>query len=126
MEKPTRTAMMLSAVMAPGAGQFVQRRWLAGAFFLITFLICLVCLLVEVVRPMVANILISLDVAEHKSNAALVRFRTGPILTWLGLSVLMYVISLLDTALAYARQCRQWARQQSRLWMSPGAPGNPS
>jgi hypothetical protein len=39
MEKPpTRIPMLLSAFVCPGAGQFMQRRWLAGAVFSSGFL----------------------------------------------------------------------------------------
>ncbi|MBU4200389.1 MAG: hypothetical protein KKE37_12450 [Verrucomicrobia bacterium] len=119
MEKPTKTAIMLSAVMAPGAGQFVQRRWVVGAFFLIAFLVCLVFLLVEIVWPMAANILASLDFAERKPDVVLVKYRVAPILAWSGLSLVVYLAGLLDTAAAYYRQCREWSRQHSRLWTEP-------
>ena len=122
MEKPTKTAIMLSAVMAPGAGQFVQRRWVAGAFFLIAFLVCLVFLLVAIVRPMVANILASLDFAERKPDVALMQFRVAPILVWLGLSLVVYLAGLMDTAAAYYRQCRRWSGQRARMWVPPILP----
>ena len=115
MNKPTRTAILLSAVISPGAGQFVQRRWAAGTVHLIVFLICIVFFLVEIIRPMATNILISIDIAANNSDAALVNFRVGHILLWLGLSLAVYLASLLDTAAAYYRQCRQWAQQRLPL-----------
>jgi len=115
MNKPTRTAIILSAVMPPGTGQFVQRRWMAGTIYLTAFLICIVFFLVEIIRPMVTNILISIDVAANKSDAALVNFRVGQILIWFGLALAVYLASLLDTTAAYYRQCRQWAQQRSPL-----------
>lgn len=122
MQKPAKTAIFLSAVMAPGAGQFVQRRWVAGAFFLIMFLVCLVFLLVEIMVPMVKNVLIILDFAEHKSDLPLIKFRVAPILAWLGFSLVIYFASLMDTTAAYYRQRRDWARQHSRLWAAPMPP----
>jgi len=122
MDKPTKTAIMLSAFVSPGVGQFVQRRWVAGAIYLVAFLVCLVLLLFEIIRPMVNNILISIDFAAHKSDLPLLKFRMIPILSWLGLSLVLYLASLLDTAAAYYRQCREVARQYSRLRAAPLPP----
>ncbi len=115
MQKPTKTALYLSAFMAPGAGQFFQRRWTAGAIFLGLFLVCLVCLLMEIIRPMAYNILAAIDYAEHQSNLDLVEFRVLAILAWLGLSLAVYLAGLLDTWRGYARQCREWSGQYVRL-----------
>lgn len=124
MNKPTRTAIILSAVISLGTGQFVQHRWIAGTVYLIAFLICIVFFLVEIIRPMATNILISIDLAANKSDAALVNFRVGQILIWFGLSLAVYLASLLDTTAAYYRQCRQWAQQ--RLPLMPAAPSRNS
>ncbi len=119
MNKPSKAAMMLSAFMAPGAGQFLQRRWTAGSLFLAAFLLCFIVLLVEILRPMVANILISIEWAARNTKAPLVEFRTARILGWLGASLGVYLTGLFDTWAAHRRQGREWARQHSRLRAPP-------
>ncbi|NLB59980.1 MAG: hypothetical protein GX806_02730 [Lentisphaerae bacterium] len=104
---------MFSALVAPGAGQFMQRRWLAGAFFLTAFLICLLFLLSEVLVPMVENILISIKFAEQATTLPLVPFRVVRIVGWGGLARLVYVSGLLETALVHLRRRRAWTRQQT-------------
>lgn len=119
MQKPTKTAFYLSALMAPGAGQFFQRRWAAGAIYLGLFLVCFVFFLAEIIRPMAKNILIAIDFAAQKSDLPFERFRVVPILVWLGLSVAVYLAGLLDTWGGYARQSRAWRRQAARLRTTP-------
>jgi len=77
MNKPTRTAILLSAVISPGAGQFVQRRWAAGTVHLIVFLICIVFFLVEIIRPMATNILISIDLDSQKFSGGCQPLKAG-------------------------------------------------
>lgn len=122
MQKPSKTAIMLSAIMAPGAGQFLQRRWAAGAFFLIAFLICLVCLALEIIAPLLKNVVISMDFAARTSDQPFVKFRVVAILAWLGLSLVVYFAGLIDTAAAYYRQCRQWSEERVRQWAAPLPP----
>ena len=119
MNKPAKTAIYLSAFVAPGAGQLVQRRWAAGALYLGLFLVCLIFLLAEIIRPLAKNIMIAIDFAAHKSDLPLERFRAIPILVWLGLSLAVYLAGLLDTWRGYACQCREWAGQYSRLRPAP-------
>ncbi len=118
----TKTALLLSALVAPGAGQFVQRRPAAGVFYLSVFLISLVFLILEVVRPLAANILISIDFAEHKQAAPFVAFRLGRILGWLGLALLVYLAGLLDTARVY--YCRRRHRVNAPNAVGSERPGD--
>ncbi len=119
MNKPTKTAIMLSAIVSPGAGQFLQRRWLAGSVYLAAFLLCMIFLMIEIIRPMLANILISIDYAARVSDQPFQDYRVIHILAWLGLGLAVYLGGLLDTWMAYTRQCREWAMQHSRLRAVP-------
>jgi uncharacterized metal-binding protein len=126
LEKPTKSAIYLSALMAPGAGQIAQLRWLAGAIYLTVFLIVAVFFLVEILRPMVNNIMLTIEYAANLTQAPLAEYRIGRILIWLGLMLAVYLASLLDTWAGYARQCREWARQHSRLPPIPSLKENPN
>ena len=103
-----RLAIFLSAAACPGAGHFVQRRWILGALYLTAFIACLGLTLLAVVVPLMANLRITLDLAEKGSSEP---FRVIPllkVLTWFGLSALVYLAALVDI-IAYAR--RQARRQ---------------
>jgi hypothetical protein len=54
--KSDRTPMMLSAFVCPGAGQFLQKRWIAGALYSVLFTIFSLILVFEVFKPMFHNI----------------------------------------------------------------------
>ena len=60
-----RVPLILSAFFCPGAGQFMQRRWIAAVFFSVTFLIFAALVMVEVLRPMFHNVTVALDWASE-------------------------------------------------------------
>ena len=112
-----RLAIFLSAAVCPGAGHFVQRRWILGMLYLAAFLACLVMMLFSVaavIVPWIINQRIALDFAETGSNAP---FRTVPLpkimealkelLIWLGLTVLVWLAALVDISTYARRQVRR-------------------
>jgi len=60
-----RLAIFLSCAVCPGAGHFVQRRWIIGALFLAAFTACLVMMLLAVVVPLMMNLRIALDLRKR-------------------------------------------------------------
>ena len=103
-----RLAIFLSAAVCPGAGHFVQRRWVLGALYLAVFVACLVMTLLAVVVPLMMNLRITMDFAEKGSSETFRAISVGKLLAWFGLTVLVYLAALVDI-LAYAR--RQARRQ---------------
>ena len=103
-----RLAMFLSCVVCPGAGHFVQRRWIMGVMYLVAFVACLVMMLLAVIVPLIMNLRISLDFAEKGGSAPLRVISLFKVLIWFGLSVLVYLAALVDI-IAYA--CRQTRRR---------------
>jgi len=97
-----RLAILLSAAVCPGAGHFVQRRWVRGALFLVVFVACLVMLLLAVVVPLLMNLQITLDFAEKGSSEDYRAVSIMEVLVWFGLTVLVYLAALVDIV-AYAR-----------------------
>ena len=112
MKLTERHAMLLSALVMPGLGQFMQQRWLAGLFFSVAFLICFVALAMETLVPLFANIKASIDMAEG-ANVPLRELRIATILIWLALALLIYFGSLLDAWLAEQRLRR--LREQQKV-----------
>jgi len=99
----TRLAIFLSAAACPGAGHFVQRRWILGALYLAAFLACLGLTILAVIVPLMMNLRITLDFAEKGSSEPFRVISMVKVLTWFGLSVLVYLAALVDI-IAYARR----------------------
>jgi hypothetical protein len=66
--KSDRTPMMLSAFIYPGAGQFLQKRWIAGTLYSVLFTIFSLVLIFEVFKPMFRNINVALNWAASQQN----------------------------------------------------------
>lgn len=106
-EESSRIAIYLSALVWPGAGQFAQKRWLAGTFYAVVFLACIVFLFRAILTPLFWNLRM---LAEYSGKAGTLVFRPIPvaeIMVWLGLSVPVYLGSLLDAVVFYKRQRKQ-------------------
>jgi len=103
---PSRLPIYLSALLMPGAGQFLQRRWLSAFFFAMAFLVCFgffAVVLVHYVMGFLKDVLGSGD----RPPMPLMR-----ILLPVGLSLVLYIIGLCDTYLAYLRECRVWGERR--------------
>ncbi|MDP2991268.1 MAG: hypothetical protein Q8O57_11980 [Kiritimatiellota bacterium] len=98
-----RLAIFLSCAVCPGAGHFVQRRWIVGALYGAAFVACLVMTLLAVVVPLMMNLRIALDFAEKGSGEIYRTISIIKVLIWFGLAVLVYLAALLDIS-AYARR----------------------
>ena len=102
-----RLAIFLSCAVCPGAGHFVQRRWIIGALFLAAFTACLVMMLLAVVVPLMMNLRIALDFAEKGRSAIFRTISLVKVLTWFGLTVLVYLAALVDIIAYVRRQARR-------------------
>lgn len=98
-------ALIFSGLFCPGAGQFLQRRWLPGLLFSLLFLGCTVFLVVRVVVMVSHNLHVALDLGTDPTA----EFDTVPltvILSPLGLALVVYVVSLVDVVVANRRARR--------------------
>ena len=66
--KADRTPLMLSAFIYPGAGQFLQKRWIAGTLYSVLFTIFSLILIFEVFKPMFRNVNVALNWAASQQN----------------------------------------------------------
>ena len=109
-EKPSRLALYLSALVFPGAGQFAQKRWLAGIFYAVAFSICFIFLIIAIFAPMFWNLRLAIEFADTGKGDAFHPISFAKIFLWLGLSALIYLAGLLDTFVYFRRQCRRRLR----------------
>lgn len=100
----TRVAILLSTLGCPGLGQWVQRRWVIGSFFLTVFLGCVTMLFVVILVPLFANLNAILSFAEHGENRPLQPIPFVRILIWLSLSLVVYGANVADVITAGRRQ----------------------
>lgn len=100
-----RLAILFSAVVFPGAGQFIQKRWLTGLVFAALFAAGVVFLLITIFEPLIWNLRALVELA---GTGKLVDLRPPPwgrIFAWFGFLLLVYAAGLLDTFLYNKRRC---------------------
>jgi len=105
---PSRLPIYLSALLMPGAGQFLQRRWLSAFFFSLTFLVCFVIFAVVLVQYAMGCMKALFGGGDYPLFSL---FMTHMLLP-LGLSIVIYIAGLCDTYLAYLRECRVWGERK--------------
>lgn len=91
--------VVLSAVVFPGVGQFVQRRWVAGAVWVIVFGAAFVWLLARCFAVLKAYYDLAFDFNHADGGAPSAAAIVAPFLV----SMVVYVANLVDTAMAGRR-----------------------
>jgi len=109
-----RLAIFLSAA-CPGAGHFVQRRWILGALYLAAFVACLVMTLLAAIVPQMMNLRITLDFAEKGSCEPFRVISLVKVLTWFGLSAMVYLAALVDVIVYARRQARRRLDERRKI-----------
>jgi hypothetical protein len=106
---PSRTPVMMSALGYPGAGQFMQKRWLAGLLYGLAFTAGFVAFAVYMFRIIAAFYSLGLDF-ENAAPPAHLPVR-GAVFS-LAAALAVYAAALADTYAAYRRACTTWARRK--------------
>lgn len=106
--RPTRWPVAMSALMYPGLGQFVQKRWAAGAVFLVGFSACAIMFGVAAFRVLKAYYSLGFNFSTFETPDTSI----APLLVWFGISMFVYLANIFDAFLGYQRTCRQWAREK--------------
>jgi hypothetical protein len=95
--KSDRTPMMLSAFIYPGAGQFLQKRWIAGGLYSLLFTIFSLILIFEVFKPMFNNLTVVLNWAASQQNDQ--QFEgislTKVVVSFIGM-IIVYIVNIVD------------------------------
>ena len=100
-EKTAKYPIFLSAAVYPGTGQIFQRRITVGIFFIITFSITFIAFLI-----LMGSIIFDFyslgfncDNAQVNADPPL-----APAISAFGVTLLIYIINIIDTHVAYRRQ----------------------
>lgn len=110
--KPSKTPVYLSAVLFPGAGQFAQRRWIPAIILLSLTSLSLLAPLVRIGKFVADNIH---AVRVFKTTGDVIPVQPldfQHVVLPLLFAVILYVIGLADTLLAYMRECREWGEKR--------------
>ena len=95
----SRTPILLSAFICPGAGQFVQKRWLAGTVFVVGFLWGFCWLLLIAGRIIISFYRMAIEFDTYEPDAP----NAAAILPPFAVALLFYLIGLIDTFVAQQR-----------------------
>ena len=106
--KPSRLPVFLSAFVCPGAGQIVQRRWLAALVFGGGFVLCFVLFTLYALRILIAYYRLWLNFDSYQQPYLPVREAALAFLV----SMVFYVVGMLDTQRAYRRICQERATRK--------------
>jgi hypothetical protein len=110
--EPDRFEVLLSAVVLPGAGQWVQGRKAAAVGYGVLSLICAAGELWVVLTPMTANLNRALTMEREGATGEFVSFSIPAILFWFAALLIVYVVNLVDASMAYRRRRRAWLLRQ--------------
>jgi hypothetical protein len=108
--------MMMSAFVAPGVGQLLQRRWFAAAFFGLGFLAVFVAFGVCAARILVTFYRVGLSPESMEDP----RLSVVPLLVTLGLGLVVWGWGLVDTYLGERRRLAREFRERTRKVHSGG------
>ncbi len=92
-----RTPTMLSAFVYPGAGQFLQKRWIAGTIYSLLFTLFSVVLIFHVFKPMFHNLNAALNWAAAQDSSQSFEAISIPdvLLSFLAM-LIVYVLNVMD------------------------------
>jgi len=91
-----KAALLLSAFVYPGAGQFVQKRWVAGGVFCILFTLLLGTVIVNTLMPMVHNMNAALDWAQQKESRPFEMISLPRVIIPFLLALAVYIANIAD------------------------------
>ena len=99
VRKPPVSPMLLSALVCPGAGQLIQRRWVVGGAFVMVFSAGFVWFTVKVLAVLKAYYEFAVNFKGATGEAP----GAGEIALPLAICAVVYLAGLIDTALASSR-----------------------
>ena len=108
MKKRTtqRWAILMSTVLCPGVGQWLQGRHMISVVFGLSFLLLFSLLTVETLVPLYVNVQVALALATGDIGPELQPFSIGRILLFFSLAMLVYLVNVMDVMRAARRSTR--------------------
>ncbi|MDD4871607.1 MAG: SUMF1/EgtB/PvdO family nonheme iron enzyme [Kiritimatiellae bacterium] len=105
-QKISKSPVYLSIFAFPGAGQFLQRRWIPAIFYSSAFFFFFFLILVRAGKLWIGTLKSIMDNKPFE-NMSFSKF------VWpLGISIFIYLLSILDTIIAYRKECQLHAQRK--------------
>ena len=92
--------MLLSAAVCPGAGQLMQKRWMAGVVYLFLFLSTFGYLMTIALKNIVSYYRLGFEFDSHEPEDPV---STSRLLAAFGVALLIYLANVIDIATAHYR-----------------------
>ena len=102
--------MLLSAFVCPGVGQLVQRRWLAGALFLLAFAAAFVVFMGVAGSLITSYYRMGFEFETYEPD-----IHPGRVLPAFVVALAIYVVNLVDVAAAHFRAGRKTIPEGPRV-----------
>ena len=119
--KPSKHSIMVSAFVMPGAGQCMQKRWVAGIAYAVAIIIAVVGALIYAMKILkVYYGMLDIDRVDN-GNASVTQY-LPPMFTWFAVTLVVYAMNVFDTWLSYNRQLKKWLTAQRSLIQPPPIP----
>jgi hypothetical protein len=113
MKRPSKTPIWLSLAF-PGAGQVAQKRWVSAIIFGGLTLVCLI-LMTSTIFVVVRN---GVEFLTHFNEVEAPVLPTQRLIALAGLVVIVIILGVIDTVLAYLRASKDWTRARMDESMS--------
>jgi hypothetical protein len=106
---PSRIPILLSAFVCPGAGQLVQRRWMAGSAYLLCFLVAFIYVMLAAGKIIVSYYRLGFEFDSYEPEPEPVRMLN--LLSAFGVTLLIYLANIIDVFIAQNRIHSKQARK---------------
>lgn len=118
-EPPSRMEMALSWFVFPGAGQCLQRRYIAAGLFGVPSMGACTVLFIEVIRPMVLNFIALFRIMNNETDWEVTAPSIPVIVATFVVVLVMFLFSGVDATFAYRRRMTRWNLQILAEKMKP-------
>jgi hypothetical protein len=95
----SRAPIVLSAVVCPGIGQLMQRRWLAGAAYLILFFTSFISVMVTAGQIIISYYRLGFEFDTYNPEPV----RLSNLIVAFSIALLIYLVNILDVFIAQQR-----------------------
>lgn len=104
--------MILSAIVCPGIGQLLQRRWIAAFTYCGLFVTAFVIVLTVMMRILLTYYSLGLD-PDAVGDAPDMLGPLAKAFLWLLIAILVYIANLFDAYHGYCAACTRWAAKKA-------------
>ena len=107
-QKLTKIPVLLSAMVCPGAGQFVQKRWRTGSAYLLCFLATFMYVMLAAGKTIISYYRLGFEFDTYEPEPISMLNLLSPF----GLALLIYLANLIDVSIAQKRINSKRAKEE--------------